>query len=62
VKSGKDSTSTLSLVIHRVRLKRNLQKSLLGFKGRGETQETIGSDPAYGTFQPSTTIEIGNVL
>jgi hypothetical protein len=45
-----------------VRLKRNLQKSILGFKGRGETQETIGSDPAYGTFQPSTTIEIGNVL
>jgi len=41
VKSGKDSTSTLSLVIHRVRFKRNLQKSTLGFKGRGETQETI---------------------
>jgi hypothetical protein len=39
VKSGKDSTSTLSLVIHRVRLKRNLQKSTLGFKGRGETQD-----------------------
>jgi hypothetical protein len=26
VKSGKDSTSTLSLVIHRVRFKKNLQK------------------------------------
>jgi hypothetical protein len=39
VKSGKDNTSTLSLVIHRVRLKRNLQKSTLGFKGRGETQK-----------------------
>jgi hypothetical protein len=43
VKSGKDSTSTLSLVIHRVRFKNNLQKSTLAFKGGwgGETQETI---------------------
>jgi hypothetical protein len=33
VNSGKDSTSTLSLVIHRARLKKNLQKSTLAFKG-----------------------------
>jgi hypothetical protein len=31
-KSEKHSTSTLSLVIHRVRLKRNLQKSTLAFR------------------------------
>jgi hypothetical protein len=34
-KSGKDSTSTLSLVINRVRLKENLPKSTLAFKGGG---------------------------
>jgi hypothetical protein len=33
VKSGKDSTSTLSLLIHRVRSKKNLQKSTLAFNG-----------------------------
>jgi hypothetical protein len=32
-KSGKHSTSTLILVIHRVRLKKNLQKSTLAFRG-----------------------------
>jgi hypothetical protein len=32
-KSGKDSTSTLSLVIHRVRFKKNLQKRALAFNG-----------------------------
>jgi hypothetical protein len=31
VKSGKDSTRTLSLVIDRVRLNKNLQKSTLAF-------------------------------
>jgi len=31
VKSGKDSTSTLSLVIHRVRFLKNLQKCRLVF-------------------------------
>jgi hypothetical protein len=31
VKSGKDSTSTLSLVIQRVRFLKNLQKSTLAF-------------------------------
>jgi hypothetical protein len=36
VKSGKDSTSTLNLAIHKVRLKINLQKSTLAFKGGGE--------------------------
>jgi hypothetical protein len=37
------STRTLSLVIHRLRLKNNLQKSTLAFKGGGgaETQKTI---------------------
>jgi hypothetical protein len=35
IKSGKDSTSTLSLVIHRVRLEKNLQKITLAFKGGG---------------------------
>ncbi len=40
VKSGKDSTSTLSLLIHRVRSKKNLQKSTFAFNG-GETQKTI---------------------
>ncbi len=34
VKSGKDSTSTLTLVIHRVRFVKSLQKSTLAFKGR----------------------------
>jgi hypothetical protein len=33
VKSGKHGTSTLSLVQNRVRLKKNLQKSTLAFKG-----------------------------
>jgi hypothetical protein len=33
VKPGKDSTSTLSLVIHRVRLKKNLHKNTIAFKG-----------------------------
>jgi hypothetical protein len=33
VKSGKDRVSTPSLVIHRVRLKKNLQKSTLAFNG-----------------------------
>ncbi len=33
VKSRKDTTSTLSLVIHRVRLKKNPQTSILAFKG-----------------------------
>jgi hypothetical protein len=32
-KSGKDGTSTLSLVISRVRFFKNLQKSTLAFKG-----------------------------
>jgi hypothetical protein len=32
IKLGKASTSTLSLVIHRVRFKKNLQKSTLAFK------------------------------
>jgi hypothetical protein len=32
VKSGKDRVSTPSLVIHRVRFKKNLQKSTLAFK------------------------------
>jgi ABC-type enterochelin transport system ATPase subunit len=32
VKSGKDNTKTLSFVIHRVRLKKHLQKSTLAFK------------------------------
>jgi hypothetical protein len=31
-KSGKDSTSTLSLVIHRVRFQKNQQKKTLVFK------------------------------
>jgi hypothetical protein len=39
VKSGKNRTSTLSLVIHRVRFEINLQKSKLALKGGGETQE-----------------------
>jgi hypothetical protein len=43
VKSGKDSTSTLSLVIHRMRLKKNLKKSTLALRG-GETQKTIKID------------------
>jgi len=34
-KSGKGSTSTLNLVINRVRLKENLPKSTLAFKGGG---------------------------
>jgi hypothetical protein len=35
VKSRKDSTSTLSLVIHRVRLKNYLPKNTLAFKDWG---------------------------
>jgi hypothetical protein len=35
IKSGEDSNSTLSLVIHGVRFKRNLQKSTLALKGGG---------------------------
>jgi len=35
IKSGKDSNNTLSLVIHGVRFKRNLQKSTLALKGGG---------------------------
>jgi hypothetical protein len=38
IQSGKDSTSTLSLVIHRLRFQK---KCTLAFKMRGETQETI---------------------
>jgi hypothetical protein len=34
IKSGEDSIITLSLVIHGVRLKRNLPKSTLALKGR----------------------------
>jgi hypothetical protein len=45
IKLGKDSTGTLSLVIHRVRFKKkNLQKSTLAFKGGDETQKTINFD------------------
>jgi 6-phosphogluconate dehydrogenase len=40
VKSGKGSTSTLSLVIHRVRFFKTLDKSTLAFKGVVETQKT----------------------
>ncbi len=47
VKSGKDGTSTLSLVIHRVRLKKNLQKGELPLKGGGETQKTINFDGSW---------------
>ncbi len=35
-KSGKDNTSTLSLVTNRVRLKENLPKSTLALKGGGD--------------------------
>jgi hypothetical protein len=41
VKTGKDRVSTPSLVIHRVRFKKYLQKSTLAFKGGGETYKTI---------------------
>ncbi len=51
VKSGKDSTSTVSLVIHRVRLQKNLQKSTLAFKGGGETQKTIKISSMHGAPQ-----------
>ncbi len=38
VKSGKDSTSTLSLVIHRVRFKKNLaKKKYISIQREGET-------------------------
>jgi hypothetical protein len=33
LKPGKDSTSTLSLVIHRLGLKKNLHKNTIAFKG-----------------------------
>jgi hypothetical protein len=39
VKSGKYSTSTLSLVISRVRFFKNLHKNTLAFNGRGEFSE-----------------------
>jgi hypothetical protein len=39
VKSGKYSTSTLSLVIKRVRLEKTCTKNTLAFKGRGEFSE-----------------------
>jgi hypothetical protein len=39
-KSGKNNTNTLSLVINRVRLKENLPKSTLTFKGGGGTSES----------------------
>jgi hypothetical protein len=34
VKSGKDSTSTLSLVIHRVRFKKTAAKKYISIQGR----------------------------
>jgi hypothetical protein len=40
-KVRKDSTSTLSLVIHRVRLKKKPAKKYISIQGGGETQETI---------------------
>jgi hypothetical protein len=40
VKSGKDSTSTLSLVIHRV-IKKKPAKKYISIQGGGETQKTI---------------------
>jgi len=43
VKSGTDTTITLSLVIHRVRLKKNLQISTLA-SNEGETQKTNNFD------------------
>jgi hypothetical protein len=39
VKSGKHSTTTLSLVQNRVRFKKNLQETKLAFQGGGETQK-----------------------
>jgi hypothetical protein len=49
VKSGKGSTSTLSLVIDKVRFKKYLQKNTLAFKGAGggETQKTILMVPEF---------------
>jgi hypothetical protein len=45
VKSGKDSTSTLSLVIHRVRLKKKKPaKKYISIQGGGEPQKTINFD------------------
>jgi hypothetical protein len=41
INSGKDSTSTLSLVIHRVRLKKSLQKKYVSIQGGAETEKTI---------------------
>jgi hypothetical protein len=38
VKPGKDSTITLSLVIHRVRLKKKPAKKYFSIQGGGETQ------------------------
>jgi hypothetical protein len=40
-KSGKDNISTLSLVINRVRLKENLPKSTLAFKGGDLSKPSI---------------------
>jgi hypothetical protein len=39
-KSGKDNTSTLSLVINKVRLKENLPKNTLAFKGGWVTSKS----------------------
>jgi hypothetical protein len=39
VKSGKDRVSTPSLVIHRVRFKKNLQKSTFALRGAGQTRK-----------------------
>jgi hypothetical protein len=50
VKSGKESTNTLSLVIHRLRFEKNLQKSTLTFKEGGpgvETQKTSNFDGSW---------------
>jgi hypothetical protein len=45
VKSGKDEVSTLSLVIHKVRFKKHMQKSTLALGGGGgSNQKTINFD------------------
>jgi hypothetical protein len=46
-KSGKDNTGTLSLVINRVRLKENLPKSKLTFKGGGGPLKAINFDSFF---------------
>jgi len=61
VKSGKDSTSTLSFVIHRVGLKNNLQKSTLAIQGGHQTLETIKIVPEFSpclSFFLSSSIDI----